>query len=102
MSGAGSRRAGCWSSVVAPPLVTGGAVHTTAVTTAAGLRTANAKTKAKNIRNARVRRAPPTAPDPSLLVRKIFKLWSQLANPPAVVEAADETGVALIASHVEE
>src|SRR6266851_358823 len=103
MSGAGSRRAGCWSAVVPPPVVTGGAVHTTAVTTAAGLRTANANTKAKKIRNARgVRRVLPTAPVRSLLVRKIFKLWCQLANPPAIVEAADETGVSLVASHIEE
>src|SRR6266567_2740185 len=84
-------------------MVTGGAVHTTAVTTAAGLRTANVNTKAKKIRNARgVRGVLPSAPVRSLLVWKIFKFWSQLTNPPAVVEAADETGVSLVASHIEE
>src|SRR6266581_3422316 len=84
-------------------MVTGGAVHTTAVTTAAGLRTANVNTKAKKIRNARgVRGVLPSAPVRSLLVWKIFKFWSQLTNPPAVVEAADEMGVSLVASHIEE
>ncbi|TMD10994.1 MAG: hypothetical protein E6I96_16595 [Chloroflexi bacterium] len=56
-------------------MLIGGAVHTTAVTTAAGL---------------------------MILVRKIFKLGCQLANPSPVVEAADESGVALVASDVQE
>src|SRR5690242_9155303 len=102
MSGAGSRRVGCWSAVdAALPVAIGGAVQTTAATTAAGLSTANAKTKAKKMRSARARSALPTGPISPLLVRKIFKFWSQLANPPAVVEAADEAGVALVASHIE-
>src|ERR671935_990397 len=46
MSGGGSRGA-CWSSVEPEPLLTGGAVHTTSATTAAGLTTASAKTPAR-------------------------------------------------------
>src|SRR5438105_4042924 len=100
-SGAGSCRAGSMSAVTAPPVVTGGAVQTTANTTAAGLKTATTKTKAKKMRTMRERRAPATAPR-RLLVRKIFKFRGQLADPSPVVEAANEAGVTLVAGDVQE
>src|SRR5690242_18880420 len=102
MSAGGTSRAGAWSGALAALVVTGGAVHTTAPTTAAGLTTATAKTSAKKIRKIRVLRAPPCGPEPRSLVRKIFKLRRQLANPAPVVEPADESGVALVAGDVEE
>src|SRR2546430_7888614 len=90
------------SVLAAAPVVIGGAVQTTANTTAAGLRTPKRKTAAKKIRNTLVRRAPLNAPAGVLLVRKIFKFRGQLANPSTVVEPADKPRVALVASHVQE
>src|SRR5439155_199319 len=101
-SGAGNRRAGCMSCVAAAPALIGGAVHTTAKTTAAGLRAANKNMAAKKIRNTLVRSAPTRVRIRSLLVRKIFKLGRQLANPSAVVEATDEARITLVACHVQE
>src|SRR5690348_14886822 len=101
MSGGGSRRAG-WTSCAAEPLaLIGGAVQTTANTTAAGLRIANTNIPAKKSRNTRERRAPPTALFPSLFVRKIFKFGGQLTNPSAVVQPADEASIALVSSDIE-
>src|SRR4029077_20949508 len=88
-----------WAAV--PLALIGGAVQTTANTTAAGLRIANAKIAAKKIRKTRERRAPPRAPFPSLFVRKIFKFWRQLTNPATVVKPADEASIALISGHIE-
>src|SRR5207248_5839739 len=101
-SGAGNRRAGCMSCVAAAPVLIGGAVHTTAKTTAAGLRMANRKTPARRIRIALVWSAPPNTPAGLLLVRKIFKLRGQLANPSAVVESANEAGITLVPRHIHE
>src|SRR5712691_9065005 len=57
---------------------------------------------AKKMRTARVRKAPASALRRPSLVRKIFKLGGQLANPSAVVETADEARVTLVARDVQE
>src|SRR4030081_1962192 len=54
-------------------------------TTADAMRTGRARTRADTV----------------LFVGKIFKLWGQLAYPPAIVQAADETTIALIARHIQ-
>src|SRR5437868_10114357 len=89
-------------AAAAAPVLIGGAVHTTAKTTAAGLRMANRKTPARRIRIALVWSAPPNTPAGLLLVRKIFKLRGQLANPSAVVEPADEASITLVPRHIHE
>src|SRR5438034_11777549 len=80
----------------------GGAVQTTAATTATGLKTAKTNTAAKKVRTIRVRNAPAIAERRGLLVWKVFKFGGQLAHPPTVVEAADEARVPLVASDVQE
>src|SRR6266571_2762435 len=101
-SGGGNSRAGSVSTGAVFSGVTGGAVHTTAATTTAGLTIATMKTKAKKIRTARDRRTPAGVARRPSLVGEIFKLRRQLANPPAVVEPADEARVTLVASDVQE
>src|SRR5579864_2648289 len=98
-------RAGCASATGRawlPAVATGGAVHTTANTTPAGLMTANPNPKAKRNRTRRVLSAPPISNLGTLLVRKVFKLGGELTHPTSVVQAPDETAVALVASHVQE
>src|SRR2546428_7903346 len=96
-SGAGRRRAGSVTGATGGVL-TGGAVHTTAKTTAAGLTMASTKTVAEAIRTARDRTSDPRA----LLVGKVFKLGGELTHPSTVVETADEATVALVARDVQE
>src|SRR5258708_39755708 len=95
-------RAGCVSAAATgafPTLVTGGAVQTTAKTTPAGLTTATTNRMAKRIRTGRDRRA---APIRFLLVREVFWVGGELADPAAVVGAPGEAAVALVARHVQE
>src|SRR5436189_6425104 len=101
-SGAGNRRAGCMSCVAAAPVLIGGAVHTTAKNTAAGLRAANKNMAAKKIRNTLVRSAPTRVRVRSLLVRQILKFGRQPANPSAVVESTQEPCITLVGCHVHE
>src|ERR1700674_3197148 len=60
-----------------------GAVKTTAVTTAAGLRMAREKTNAKMMRSGRDRKTP----DTRLFVREVFQFGGKLAHPTAIVQA---------------
>src|SRR3989442_15217529 len=90
------------SVLAAAPVVIGGAVQTTANTTAAGLRTPKRKTAAKKIRNTLVRREPLNEPAGILLVRKIFRFRGQLATPSSVVEPEAKPRVALVGGRVEE
>src|SRR6202140_954278 len=95
-------RAGCGSAAATgllPTLATGGAVQTTAKTTPAGLTIAATKKTAKRMRTARERNA---ALSRLLFVREVLELGCKLADPTPVVEAPDETAVALVASHVQE
>src|SRR5207247_2665679 len=60
------------------------------------------KTQAKKIRTARDFRTRASVARRPSLVGEIFKLRRQLANPPAVVEPADEASVTLVAGDVQE
>src|SRR6266436_2431180 len=103
MSGGARSRAGSVSAgVPLSLLVAGGAVQTTAPTTIAGLTITTVKIEAKKIRMARACRTRASGPRRPSLVGKILKLRRQLAYPPAVVEPADEAGIALVAGDVEE
>src|SRR5579872_4609801 len=82
-SAGGSIRAGCVSAGRSAAVVccTGGAVQTTAATTATGLRIAITKTVAKKTRTARDLMSPCRAP----LAPEAFKLACQLAHPASVL-----------------